>query len=160
MIGLKKIYEEQCNAIIYENFDGVSLRDMYPCSIIEASIEDLLQKSEHSTSFDGLRDIPLDFENSCTSFSVRDLGSPQKLGFEELVSVFGQVAEALDHLHRCKISHHNICPENIIVKRIPGKEFPLVQLANFSLASSFDKFKVASERQKLNYPYISPGIFK
>jgi serine/threonine protein kinase len=78
----------------------------------------------------------------------RDAGLPG-VPLEELVTFFGQVAEALDYLHSEHVSHRDIKPQNLLMLRGYAK------VADFGLARAHDEAR-ADASMVCGTPYYMP----
>lgn len=147
ILEMKKVYGDQCVAIVFEKFGGQVLE-----SIIHGNF-----------NREGLEKSEMYMENSVTSNLITEEYSVMALPlfyesiipFDHLVSVFYQIAYMIDWLHRSKVALQNFSPANVLVKRIPGRLYPVVQLSNFSLARKFEN--VGEVQHFLDFRYISPG---
>lgn len=87
-------------------------------------------------------------------------GNPveKRLLFEDFLIIALQMAEALDIIHSMGITHRDICPENIIIKKFA--ENIVVQLIDFNAAqigTTETYVAASSDVIQGNLPYMSPG---
>jgi serine/threonine protein kinase/predicted ATPase len=146
LVALEKMYEEGYNAIVCEEFDGISLRKFYPSLVASNSLENLMDRSSHS-----LASIDRSKESIHTPQVDPEL---KKLDFEEVLQVMIQLTEAVDICHRCKIAHLDINPNNILVQRSRNKI--TLQLTNFYNSLRFDQMSHSIGRALRGYTYVSP----
>lgn len=74
------------------------------------------------------------------------------LPLSEVVSIIGQVAEALDYAHRQGILHRDVKPSNVIIDE-RGRAY----LTDFGLARAFESLTITSPSALLGTPhYLSP----
>lgn len=151
---LEKIHIDQVvvNALVYEDFGGNSLRELYPSNFDQFLNDNILARSMDNINIRPI--LKVGFADSLGS--VNSL-LEDKLSMEEMVYVFSQVAEVLDCIHRLKIVHNGIDPDHIFIKRMPGKELPVVQIRNFQLACRFEDLTHFEHQNRVNYAYMSPG---
>jgi serine/threonine protein kinase/predicted ATPase len=146
LVALEKMYEEGYNAIVCEDFDGISLRKYYPSMVASNSLENLMDRSSHS-----LASIDRSKESIHTPQVDPEL---KKLDFEEVLQVMIQLAEAVDVCHRCKIAHLDINPNNILIQKSRNKI--TLQLTNFYNSLRFDQMSHSFGRALRGYTYVSP----
>lgn len=163
-IEMRKVYGDQCVALVYEKFGGQTLESILSGAFSLAEFElDL----DHSNSPDS-NPIPvtttLSFPESVLAEDSLSTGSvfqqlpmyyDSSIPFDHLVSIFLQLADIMDWLHRTKVGLQNFSPANILIRRIHGRHFPVVQISNFSLARKFEK--LGEVQHLLDFRYLSPG---
>jgi serine/threonine protein kinase len=144
--ALEKMFDEGCNAIIFEDFDGISLRKYYPSIINNTSLENLMDKSDGSM---------VSLERKVDVGNTNEEPELPKFEFEEILQIFIQLSEAVDLLHRSKVVHFNINPSNILIQK--NKQKILVQLINFESAVASADIISCIGRNLRGYTYSSPG---
>lgn len=178
IIEKKRVYGEQCVALVFESFPGSSLRDLLSANDvkrredssksnspstkpIDATAKALPRISIAEDSMDLISDgneNTIEFSLSINSKqSIKEIETPEATSLDQLTYIFWQVADVLDWLHRTKSAYQALCPENIFVRKVHGKPYPQVQLSEFGFAAKFDKLGLFNEY--LNEKYMSPGKY-
>jgi serine/threonine protein kinase len=88
--------------------------------------------------------------------SLEDLVGQGRMDPEEVVSILGGVASALDHAHREGVVHRDIKPANILVR-----EDGTVKLADLGIARAVDATQITAEGQVIGTAsYMAPERFE
>ncbi|MEM8664815.1 MAG: AAA family ATPase, partial [Pseudomonadota bacterium] len=82
------------------------------------------------------------------AMSVADLLRDRPVSLDEFIDIAIQATEALDHIHRARIIHKDICPANIVINPGTGE----VKIIDFGIATRF-----TSEQPVLKSPEVLEG---
>jgi serine/threonine protein kinase len=108
------------------------------------TIHDVVEASDEGIAF-----IAMEYVRGTDLKSVMQEGRPLSLGY--VADIVGQVAEALDYAHSCKVVHRDVKPANIL---ITGDQ--RVKITDFGIAR-LDTSNLTQEGQLLGTPnYMSP----
>lgn len=155
VISLESMYEDACFAIIYEDFNGINLRNIYPGSMLDTETRASQTLSEVLGNFRASKDELNDLHRSRNSFGG-SMENFRKLHFEEIISIAAQVADILDWTHRAKVVHLDVNPSNIVIQHTPEGIYAI--LSDYGLAKQYKSIYNANGSQSQTcLTYVSPG---